>query len=97
MQELFSRDGIGTQLSEESSEHIRIATSHDIPGLLNLIRPLEEQGILVKRSREQLEVEISRYTIIERDGIVIACAALNPYLNEKNGRNGVCSCASRLP
>ena len=83
LQELFSRDGIGTQLSEESSEHIRIATSHDIPGLLNLIRPLEEQGILVKRSREQLEVEISRYTIIERDGIVIACAALNPYLNEK--------------
>ena len=83
LQELFSRDGIGTQLSEESSEHIRIATSHDIPGLLNLIRPLEEQGILVKRSREQLEVEISRYTIIERDGIVIACAALNPYLDEK--------------
>ena len=83
LQELFSRDGIGTQLSEESSEHIRIATSHDIPGLLNLIRPLEEQGILVKRSREQLEVEISRYTIIERDGIVIACAAFNPYLDEK--------------
>lgn len=83
LQELFSRDGIGTQLSEESSEHIRIATSHDIPGLLNLIRPLEEQGILVKRSREQLEVEISRYTIIERDGIVIACAALNPYPEEK--------------
>lgn len=83
LQELFSRDGIGTQLSEESSEHIRIATSFDIPGLLNLIRPLEEQGILVKRSREQLEMEINRYTIIERDGIVIACAALNHYPEEK--------------
>ena len=83
LQELFSRDGIGTQLSQESSEHIRIATSHDIPSLLNLIRPLEEQGILVKRSREQLEVEISRYTIIERDGIVIACAALNHFEDEK--------------
>ncbi len=83
LQELFSRDGIGTQFSLESSENIRIATSHDIPGLLELIRPLEEQGILVKRSREQLEVEISRYTIIERDGIVIACAALNEYPEEK--------------
>ncbi|VTR52158.1 N-acetylglutamate synthase [Actinobacillus pleuropneumoniae] len=61
LQELFSRDGIGTQLSEESSENIRLATSFDIPGLLNLIRPLEEQGILVKRSREQLEMEISNY------------------------------------
>lgn len=83
LQELFSRDGIGTQFSEESSEHIRLATSFDIPGLLNLIRPLEEQGILVKRSREQLEMEISHYTIIDRDGIVIACAALNHYPTEK--------------
>lgn len=83
LQELFSRDGIGTQLSEESSEHIRIATSFDIPALLDLIRPFEEQGILVKRSREQLEMEIYRYTIIERDGTVIACATLNPYEQEK--------------
>lgn len=83
LQELFSRDGIGTQLSMESSENMRIANARDIPGLLDLIRPLEQQGILVKRSREQLEMEISNYTIIERDGVVIACAALNPYPEEK--------------
>ncbi|QLB14738.1 amino-acid N-acetyltransferase [Mannheimia granulomatis] len=83
LQELFSRDGIGTQFSMESSENIRIANSSDIPGLLDLIRPLEQQGILVKRSREQLEMEIANYTIIERDGVVIACAALNPYPEEK--------------
>ncbi|MEG9489575.1 amino-acid N-acetyltransferase [Mannheimia indoligenes] len=83
LQELFSRDGIGTQFSMESSENIRIANATDIPGLLDLIRPLEQQGILVKRSREQLEMEISNYTIIERDGVVIACAALNPYPDEK--------------
>ncbi|VEG83617.1 N-acetylglutamate synthase [[Haemophilus] ducreyi] len=50
---------------------------------MNLIRPLEDQGLLVKRSREQLEMEISQYTIIERDGIVIACAALIHYPAEK--------------
>ncbi|WP_025235996.1 amino-acid N-acetyltransferase [Mannheimia sp. USDA-ARS-USMARC-1261] len=83
LQELFSRDGIGTQFSMESSENIRIATARDIPGLLDLIRPLEQQGILVKRSREQLEMEIANYTIIERDGVVIACAALNVYSEEK--------------
>ncbi|MEG9500017.1 MULTISPECIES: amino-acid N-acetyltransferase [Mannheimia] len=83
LQELFSRDGIGTQFSMESSENIRIATARDIPGLLDLIRPLEQQGILVKRSREQLEMEIANYTIIERDGVVIACAALNVYPEEK--------------
>ncbi|PJG85282.1 amino-acid N-acetyltransferase [Conservatibacter flavescens] len=82
LQELFSRDGIGTQLSMESSETVRTATEQDIPGLLELIYPLEQQGILVKRSREQLEMEINNYTIIERDGIIIACAALNIYADE---------------
>ncbi|OOH91210.1 amino-acid N-acetyltransferase [Pasteurellaceae bacterium 15-036681] len=83
LQELFSRDGIGTQVSVEESEVIRIATVQDIPGLLELIRPLEQQGILVRRSREQLEMEISHYMIIERDGVVIACAALYPYDDER--------------
>ncbi|TNH05469.1 amino-acid N-acetyltransferase [Testudinibacter sp. TR-2022] len=82
LQELFSRDGIGTQVSMESSETIRIATIQDIAALLALIHPLEQQGILVKRSREQLEMEIGNYTIIERDGVIIACAALNVYAEE---------------
>lgn len=83
LQELFSRDGIGTQISMAHSENIRLSTAQDIPGLLELIYPLEQQGILVKRSREQLEMEISNYTIIEKDGVIIACAALNPYPEEK--------------
>ncbi|MFZ7164117.1 amino-acid N-acetyltransferase [Avibacterium avium] len=83
LQELFTRDGVGTQLSMESSESIRLANVADIPALLELIYPLEQQGILVKRSREQLEMEISNYTIIDRDGVVIACAALNIYPQEK--------------
>ena len=72
LQELFSRDGIGTQISLESSEIVRIANIKDIPSLLALIHPLEQQGILVKRSREQLEMEIDHYTIIDRDGVIIA-------------------------
>ncbi|MFZ7201743.1 amino-acid N-acetyltransferase [Avibacterium avium] len=83
LQELFTRDGVGTQLSMESSESIRLANVADIPALLELIYPLEQQGILVKRSREQLEMEISNYTIIDRDGVVIACAALNIYPQKK--------------
>lgn len=82
LQELFTRDGVGTQLSMNNSEDIRIATVRDIPGLLELIYPLEQQGILVKRSREQLEMDIANYTIIDRDGVIIACAALNVYAEE---------------
>ncbi|ENW5155302.1 amino-acid N-acetyltransferase, partial [Salmonella enterica] len=73
LQELFSRDGIGTQIVMESAEQIRRATINDIGGILELIRPLEQQGILVRRSREQLEMEIDKFTIIQRDNMTIAC------------------------
>lgn len=85
LQELFSRDGIGTQIVMESAEQIRRATINDIGGILELIRPLEEQGILVRRSREQLEMEIDKFTIVQRDNLTIACAALYPFPEEKIG------------
>ena len=85
LQELFSRDGIGTQIVMESAEQIRRATINDIGGILELIRPLEQQGILVRRSREQLEMEIDKFTIIQRDNTTIACAALYPFPDEKIG------------
>jgi amino-acid N-acetyltransferase len=85
VQELFSRDGIGTQIVMESAEQVRRATINDIGGILELIRPLEQQGILVRRSREQLEMEIDKFTIIERDNLTIACAALYPFHDERIG------------
>jgi len=85
LQELFSRDGIGTQIVTESAEKLRAATISDIGGILDLIRPLEQQGLLVRRSREQLEMEINQFTLIERDGLVIGCAALYPFPDDNVG------------
>ncbi|OIV45736.1 amino-acid N-acetyltransferase, partial [Sodalis sp. TME1] len=86
VQELFSRDGIGTQIVMESAEQVRRATINDIGGILALIRPLEQQGILVRRSREQLEMEIDKFTIIERDNMTIACVAVHPdYRSSSRG------------
>ncbi|MCL2919970.1 amino-acid N-acetyltransferase [Shewanella litorisediminis] len=85
LQELFSRDGIGTQIVTESAERLRRASIADIGGILNLIRPMEEQGILVRRSREQLEMEIEQFMVIERDGLVIGCAALYPFEEDNAG------------
>lgn len=83
IQELFSLDGIGTQVVKASSEQVRVAEIDDIGGILDLIEPLEQQGVLVRRSREQLEQEIHQFTIIEKDGLIIGCAALYPYPDEK--------------
>ena len=85
LKELFTRDGTGSQIVKESYEQIRTATIDDIGGLLQLIEPLEKKGILVKRSRELLENEIEHFLIVERDGMVIGCAALYPFLDDKMG------------
>jgi len=81
--ELFTRDGCGTLITSENFEDIRPASIKDLAGLIELIKPLEEQDILVKRSREKLEMEIEHFTVVERDGMIIACAALYPYLQDK--------------
>ncbi|HEY9148629.1 MAG TPA: amino-acid N-acetyltransferase, partial [Gammaproteobacteria bacterium] len=51
-------------------------------GVLELIEPLEQEGVLVRRERERLEMEIEQFTVIERDGTIIACAALYPFSEE---------------
>tara|TARA_R110002050_G_scaffold269917_1_gene412459 strand:+ start:69617 stop:70927 length:1311 start_codon:yes stop_codon:yes gene_type:complete len=79
LQELFSRDGAGTLITAKSFETIRQANIDDVGGILDLIQPLEQNGTLVKRSRDLLEVEIGHFTVMERDGSVVACAALYPY------------------
>lgn len=77
--ELFTRDGVGTLLTAEAFETTRQATVDDVAGVLELIRPLEEDGSLVRRSRELLENEIEHFLVSERDGTIVACAALYPH------------------
>ena len=85
LKELFTRDGCGTMVTRETYETLRGARIDDVGGILELIEPLEADGTLVRRSRELLENEIQRFAIIERDGMVIACAALYPFPEDKTG------------
>ena len=75
--ELFTRDGVGTLISSAPYEICRAAMLNDIGGILELIKPLEQQGILAKRSREKIEMEMADYVVIERDGLIIGCMALH--------------------
>jgi len=81
--ELYTRDGIGTMFNASLYEEIRQAKVADVSGIIDLIEPLEQQGVLIKRSREQLELEINQFSVIERDGKIIGCAALYP-ISETN-------------
>ncbi len=83
--ELFTREGLGTLVTAEAFEGMRAATIADVGGILQLIAPLEAQGVLVRRTRERLESEIDRFTVVERDGMVIGSAALFPYQADRIG------------
>ena len=83
LQELFTRDGVGTMITSDPYEEIRPASIEDVGGIIELIHPMEEDGVLVPRSRELLEIEIDHYTVMERDGTIIGVVALYPDQRQK--------------
>jgi amino-acid N-acetyltransferase len=81
--ELFTHHGIGTMIVPESPERIRSAAPDDIAGIVQILEPLEQQGVLVKRDRDQLGAEIGRFFVIEAEGNILGCAALYPFPDRK--------------
>ena len=85
LMEFFTRDGIGTVMTQDPLANLRDATIEDVGAILSLIEPLESDGTLVKRGRERLEMEINRFSVVEYDGVIVGCAALYPFAGEKAG------------
>ena len=85
LNELFTRDGSGLMITTSPYDVTRKAGAGDIGGILDLIEPHEQQGALVKRSREKLELEVDHFTILVRDGVIIGCVGLYPYPEEGMG------------
>ncbi len=83
LQELFTHDGIGSMISQGPLQTLRDAGVEDVGGILQLIEPLEAKGVLVRRNRELLEMEINRFVVLEHDRMIVGCAALYPFPDEK--------------
>lgn len=77
LMEVFHRDGVGLMISRDLYEGFRRARLSDLNSLREIIKPLEEQGILKPRSRRKLEQDIGEFVVIERDGMIIACLSLS--------------------
>jgi len=86
LRELYTREGSGLLFfADDDYETTREATIDDVGGVLSLIQPLEESGVLVARPREQLEQEIGNFSVMVRDGLVVACSALFPFPDARMG------------
>jgi amino-acid N-acetyltransferase len=76
LQELFTADGAGTQIIEEKAQPVRAAKLDDVGDIVEIIRPLEESGALLRRSRDRLEQEIEHFMVAEVDGVTVGCCAV---------------------
>ena len=83
LKELYTHDGIGTLISPDEYEQIKTAEGHDLAGILELIRPLQQAGVLAERSNEEVERTLDKFTVITKDSRVIACAALLDNASDK--------------
>ncbi|WP_144638215.1 amino-acid N-acetyltransferase [Bordetella genomosp. 13] len=77
--EIFTHDGVGTMVVEDTLDDLRPATIDDVGAILSLIEPLEADGTLVPRPRSVIERDVELFTVLEHDGVIYACAALHPY------------------
>jgi amino-acid N-acetyltransferase len=85
LRELYTRDGCGLMISaDDDYESTRPATLEDVAGIAELIRPLERAGILLPRSRDQLERDIGSFFVMLRDNMIIACYSLIQYPHESS-------------
>lgn len=94
LMEFFTRDGVGTVMTQAPLARLRDATIDDVGAILRLIEPLEADGTLVKRGRERLEMEVSRFSLVEHDGVVVGCAALYPFADAKSAE---LACVAVMP
>jgi amino-acid N-acetyltransferase len=94
LMEFFTRDGVGTVMTQAPLARLRDATIDDVGAILRLIEPLEADGTLVKRGRERLEMEVGRFSLVEHDGVVVGCAALYPFADAKSAE---LACVAVMP
>lgn len=81
LEELYTAGGSGTQIQESTGAFIRPARTSDVADIVEVIRPLEESGLLVRRGRDRLEEEIEHFLVADIDSNVVGCCAVYPFGN----------------
>ncbi|MGH8728216.1 MAG: amino-acid N-acetyltransferase [Burkholderiales bacterium] len=80
--ELFTHGGIGSMATRDPIEKLRQAAIEDVNSILRLLKPLEVEGALVQRTRELLESDLERFSVLEHDGTIIGCVAFHPFFED---------------
>jgi len=79
LKELFSNLGVGTMIYADEYDAVRSFHSRDLPDILRMMEPLMKNGVLIRRSPEQIQQKKDDYSVLEIDGSVRACGALHDW------------------
>ena len=79
IEEIFTDRGSGTILTEYPLHNIRPAMIKDIDQIINIIEPLEKQGILIDRINKDINKDIDSFFVVEYDHNIIGTVALYQY------------------
>ncbi|QEN04986.1 amino-acid N-acetyltransferase [Thiospirochaeta perfilievii] len=77
LKEIFSNTGEGTMIHSNAYEQIRPMINDDIPDVLKIMKPYIEDGILLSRTKEQMEECLHDFVVYEIDNKIHACGALH--------------------
>jgi amino-acid N-acetyltransferase len=79
LREIFSNLGVGTMVYGKDYESIRSMKADDIGDVLRLMQPLMEEGILIKRTEDDLMERHGDFVVYSIDDVVHACGSLHDY------------------
>jgi amino-acid N-acetyltransferase len=79
LREIFSNLGVGTMVYGNDYESIRPMKTDDIGDVLRLMQPLMEEGVLIRRTEDDLMARQADFVVYSIDDVVHACGALHDF------------------
>ena len=95
--ELYTLDGIGTMVSGDLYEGTRSAVLADADAICALLQPLASSGVMSPKERSDILQRIDNFTVVERDGNIIACASLTCHVATVNEKPAAVRAGAQRP
>ncbi|MDO4222390.1 MAG: GNAT family N-acetyltransferase [Akkermansia sp.] len=79
LDEIFSEEGVGTMVHNDSYKEIRQLQEDDIPELLSMIARSMADSKLLHRTYEDVRRNLHSYYVYTLDDTIVGCVAIYPY------------------
>jgi len=82
LNEMLTKDGVGTMIHRNQYQEIRPARSSDISGILNVLGTQGSHGDVRRHTEEMIGAQLANYRVVVKDDGVIACGCLRCFSSE---------------